>query len=179
MIKKYESKSNLFLIELIIVILFFSIASSVCVQLFVKSHILSQNTENTNQAILWTQNISEVFYSQNGNFHSLKNFFHENSLSLDNNMYSNLLKEYDDSLILYFDSDWLPANTLENTEYILFALYRQDSSFHTLDICICQNQEILSQNLNLTDLLLYLSEHDIWNYNIQILKYKQLGGTNA
>ncbi|SHK45070.1 type IV pilus modification PilV family protein [Hespellia stercorisuis] len=43
--------SNLFLLELIIAILFFSIASAVCVQLFVKSHLLSVETSQLNQAV--------------------------------------------------------------------------------------------------------------------------------
>lgn len=46
MTHKYTShSSSLFLIELILAILFFSIASAVCVQLFVKSHSLSKKAE--------------------------------------------------------------------------------------------------------------------------------------
>lgn len=46
MTRKYTShSSSLFLIELILAIMFFSIASAVCVQLFVKSHSLSKEAE--------------------------------------------------------------------------------------------------------------------------------------
>lgn len=52
MIRRGRAKSsNLFLLELIIAILFFSIASAVCVQLFVKSHLMSVETEELNQAV--------------------------------------------------------------------------------------------------------------------------------
>ncbi len=40
--------SSLFLLELILAILFFSLASAVCVQFFVKSHLLSRDARNLN-----------------------------------------------------------------------------------------------------------------------------------
>lgn len=40
--------SSLFLMELILAILFFSIASAVCVQFFVKSHLLSEKAQELN-----------------------------------------------------------------------------------------------------------------------------------
>lgn len=43
--------SSLFLLELIIAILFFSIASAVCVQVFVKSHLLSKEASQINHAV--------------------------------------------------------------------------------------------------------------------------------
>lgn len=50
--KKYQAhKSSLFLMELIIAIVFFALASSVCLQLFVKSHLLSRQTKELNTAV--------------------------------------------------------------------------------------------------------------------------------
>lgn len=43
--------SSLFLMELILAILFFSIASAVCVQVFVKSHLLSREANALNHAV--------------------------------------------------------------------------------------------------------------------------------
>ena len=45
------SKSALFLMELILAILFFAAASAVCVQLFVKAHLMSQDTVDLNRAV--------------------------------------------------------------------------------------------------------------------------------
>ena len=53
-----NSSSSLFLMELIIAILFFSLASTVCIQLFVKAHLLTEKSVNINQSILWTRRIS-------------------------------------------------------------------------------------------------------------------------
>lgn len=63
---KRRSKSSLFLIELIIVILFFSLASTVCVQLFVKSHLLDKKTKHTNLGVKVCQNYAEIFSGVNG-----------------------------------------------------------------------------------------------------------------
>lgn len=55
------SKSSLFLMELIIAILFFALASAVCIQLFVKSHLLGNTTAEENHALLLCQNLSEIY----------------------------------------------------------------------------------------------------------------------
>ncbi len=56
-----KSKSSLFLMELIIVILFFSLTSAVCLQVFVKASDYSKQTVALNQASLWCTNVGELF----------------------------------------------------------------------------------------------------------------------
>ena len=58
-----NSRSSLFLMELVIVILFFSLARAVCVKLFVKAHQMDQNKGNMNHAMIWIQNYAEQFRS--------------------------------------------------------------------------------------------------------------------
>ena len=53
-------RSSLFLMELMIAILFFSLASAVCVQLFVKSHLLTREAAELNQAVSQAQSAAEV-----------------------------------------------------------------------------------------------------------------------
>ena len=48
--KPTANPSSLFLLELIFAILFFSVASAVCVQVFVKSHTLSTQAHDLTQA---------------------------------------------------------------------------------------------------------------------------------
>lgn len=45
------SKNSLFLMELIIAIFFFVLASGVCIQIFVKAHVLSTDTQRTQLAV--------------------------------------------------------------------------------------------------------------------------------
>lgn len=52
MIRRNRARSSsLFLIELIIAILFFSVGSAVCVQFFVKSHLLNHDSNALNHAV--------------------------------------------------------------------------------------------------------------------------------
>ena len=60
-------KTGLFLMELIIAILFFSLAAAICIQLFVKSHMISERSIALNHSILLAQNTTEIFYATNGN----------------------------------------------------------------------------------------------------------------
>ncbi len=52
--------SSLFLMELILAILFFSVASAVCVQFFVKSHLLSRDSEMLTNAVNECSGIAEI-----------------------------------------------------------------------------------------------------------------------
>lgn len=62
MIRRSRAQSSsLFLMELILAILFFSITSAVCVQFFVKSHLLSRESKALAQAVNECANIAEVF----------------------------------------------------------------------------------------------------------------------
>lgn len=57
-----KSKSSLFLMELIIVIFFFSLTSAVCLEIFVKAHLVGENTKDLNNAVLYAENAGELFY---------------------------------------------------------------------------------------------------------------------
>ena len=59
-------KTGLFRMELIIAILFFSLAAAICIQLFVKSHMISERSIALNHSILLAQNTAEIFYATNG-----------------------------------------------------------------------------------------------------------------
>lgn len=54
-------RSSLFLLELIIAILFFSLTSAVCVQIFVRAHLISRQTQELNMALEKVSGFSEVF----------------------------------------------------------------------------------------------------------------------
>jgi len=54
-------RSSLFLLELIIAILFFSLTSAVCVQLFVRAHLISRQTQEQNMALEKVSGFTEVF----------------------------------------------------------------------------------------------------------------------
>ncbi len=100
-----HNKTSLFLMELIISILFFAISGAVCVQLFVSAYTLSNKSVDINNAVLWTQNISEIFWSKKGNLHDIADFYAENSI---------VLVSYEDNpeigtMVMLFDEYWEPV----------------------------------------------------------------------
>lgn len=58
-----NNRSSLFLLEIVIAILFFAIVSAVCLRAFAKSHTLSQQASDTNQAISTMENVAELLKS--------------------------------------------------------------------------------------------------------------------
>ena len=56
-------RSSLFLLELMIAILFFCLASAVCVQIFVKAHTTSRETQELNTALEKSGEQPEEIYS--------------------------------------------------------------------------------------------------------------------
>lgn len=91
--KNTPSKSSLFFIELIIAILFFTVTSGICIQLFSKSFLLSQSSKNLSTSSRLVSNIAEVLESCNGSLTEVKSLFPESAV-------------YGDSLILYYDASW-------------------------------------------------------------------------
>ena len=61
MVRKSRARSSsLFLMELILAIFFFSAASAVCVQFFVKSHLLSRDSNALNHAVNICAGVAET-----------------------------------------------------------------------------------------------------------------------
>jgi hypothetical protein len=81
--------------ELIISILFFSLASTVCIQLFVRSHTLSSDTVALNNAIIQAQNIAEIYNHSDGNPSSILSYYPD--ADVDNAT---------DSVYIYYDDNW-------------------------------------------------------------------------
>ncbi len=62
-LRSHANPSSLFLLEFILAILFFSVASAFCVQIFVKSHLLSKDAQDLNFAVNEVCNTAEQISS--------------------------------------------------------------------------------------------------------------------
>lgn len=84
-----SSKSGLFLMELLMGILFFSVACAVCVKLFVTSSQLSRQSVSLNHAVSLAESIAESFYGCNGDPKALSQLLpsEENGLYADVTLY--------------------------------------------------------------------------------------------
>ncbi len=63
---RHNSKSGLFLMEMIIVILFFSICAAICVNVFAKARVTSDSSRELNNAAIRSSNIAEVYKAADG-----------------------------------------------------------------------------------------------------------------
>ncbi len=135
-----QSKSSLFLLELIIAILFFSISSAVCVQLFVKSHLIGKETINQNQYCLWSQNLAELWIATDGNLEKattiLNTSISSEALALENGI-----------LHVSLDAGWKPCNVSEEVYgiYLDNLGFLEEDNLNQADISILDtsNHELL------------------------------------
>ncbi len=67
-------KSSLFLMELIIAILFFSLSAAVCVRLFAASYLLGQQSTYRDVAMLQAQSMAELFRAADGEVDSVLSY---------------------------------------------------------------------------------------------------------
>ena len=90
---------------MIIAILFFSLASAVCIQLFAKSHLLSTQTVNKNHAVIWAQNLAESYLAAEGDLGAMHDLFTPSQ------------QTEEDTLTLYFDSQWNLCTAEDNADF--------------------------------------------------------------
>lgn len=57
--QRHNNTSSLFLLELILAVLFFSVASALCIQIFTKSHLMSQDARDLNFAVNEVSSMAE------------------------------------------------------------------------------------------------------------------------
>ena len=57
--QRHNNTSSLFLLELILAILFFSVASALCIQIFTKAHLMSQDARDLNFAVNEVSSMAE------------------------------------------------------------------------------------------------------------------------
>jgi hypothetical protein len=112
--------------ELMLAILLFSLAAAICVQVFVKSHMISEQSTNLNYAVLASTSVAEILRSSGDSAEILS-------------------KEYPFSesdtytTHIFYDSDWVPT-TKEVSCFTLSVAYTQEKELLTADISVYQNQ---------------------------------------
>lgn len=72
---RQNNRSSLFLIELILAILFFSLASAVCVQVFVKAHFISQSAAELTMGTSYATSAAEVLSGTDGSLEAVRKYF--------------------------------------------------------------------------------------------------------
>lgn len=101
-----SSRSGLFLIELIIAILFFSLGSAVCVQAFVKAHKTGEEAKNLSFASAQASSAASVLKYTDGSFSSFRRFFPD-------------AEKQENEFLVYYSAD-RQISELRYAEYILY-----------------------------------------------------------
>lgn len=96
---RFNSKTSLFLMELIIAIMFFAIAGAVCVRLFSGAYIITESDKNLNKAVRCAQNLAETFYGCNGRLPMMKNMFPSSMVAQEES-------DNEGVLVMFFDENW-------------------------------------------------------------------------
>lgn len=129
-----SSKTGLFLMELIISLLFFSLAGAICIQLFVQSHLLSNKSVDLKHSVLWAQNVAETFYGCNGDTYAMSELLEGSAL------YEQ--EENRELLTIFFDKDFHPfspdvrMSASPDSSYQLFADITEDTDLMNCNITI-------------------------------------------
>ena len=127
--KQPSRRSSLFLMELIIAILFFSLAATVCVRFFVKSYTLEQDSKNLNHAVTAATSVAEIFHHQEDFMSCLAEEYSLGSSS--ENCYT-----------FYYDKSWNLCDA-QSSVYTVILRAEEHIPFVTGDISVNKDEHTL------------------------------------
>lgn len=101
--KQHAPKATLFLMELVIVIFFFSICAAICVNMFGSAQQMADDSENLSRAVVEARSAASCYKAAEGDL--------EQTALLLNGV------ETDDSVLVYFDKNWNRTDATETAWY--------------------------------------------------------------
>lgn len=120
--QRHNNTSSLFLLELILAVLFFSVASALCIQIFTKAHLMSQDARDLNFAVYEVSSMAEQISA--GTLHS------DTAASSDDTASDPSTQMPDDSLqdaAAYYDSSYASCEKA-NAVYVLTVHYEPEDT---------------------------------------------------
>ena len=143
--QRSNSRLSLFLMELIIAIMFFSLSAAVCVRLFTSAHFMTEGAENMSSATIWSQNLAEAFTGTNGNLSEMEKLYpgaYVSHNSDDPSMKSGYI-------ILFFNESWERIDSLSDAAY-----------FASINVSVKEASEVYS---------------DVTDYNVPLIGKAAIG----
>lgn len=102
----HKSKAALFLMELLLTLLFFSIAGAVCLQLFGYAHLTNISSQNKSDANMIFSDLADDFFSSAADKEGSETYYYGSSLE----RLSNGKGLYTATVTTTFDSDYYHCN---------------------------------------------------------------------
>lgn len=122
---KPSRRSSLFLLELIISILFFSLAAAICVRFFVKSSTLETESIELDRAVTASTSVAEILRNDGDYKTQLQTIYP--SAKWDNNKF-----------VIFYDKEWNPC--------------RAKDAVYSLCLETAQSREMLTGTIQVSDL---------------------------
>jgi hypothetical protein len=121
----------MFITELILAILFFSIAAACCLQVFARADLLARKAQQLKLAVGSTENLAALLKECEGNLQQLQQFYPETDLA--------------ENSELYFDGDGTVCDR-ENSWYSIRLSPRQEDgiTYVTLSCLTTEQEELLN-----------------------------------
>ena len=120
--QRHNNISSLFLLELILAVLFFSVASALCIQIFTKAHLMSQDARDLNFAVNEVSSMAEQISA--GTLHS------DTAASSDDTASDPSTQMPDDSLqdaAAYYDSGYASCEKADAV-YVMTVHYEPENT---------------------------------------------------
>ena len=120
--QRHNNTSSLLLLELILAVLFFSVASALCIQIFTKAHLMSQDARDLNFAVNEVSSMAEQISA--GTLHS------DTAASSDDTASNPSTQMPDDSLqdaAAYYDSSYASCEKADAV-YVLTVHYEPEDT---------------------------------------------------
>lgn len=103
--KQYASKSTLFLMELVVVLLFFSLCAAICVSLFGTAQQMARDSHSLSDSVVAARSAASCYKSAEGDGQQVMTM---------------LDGQWDQQIgIVYYDKRWQPVRTVEDSCYYL------------------------------------------------------------
>jgi hypothetical protein len=119
-----KSRTALFLMEMIVIMFFFSLTAAVCIRVFVKAHLVGRDTKDLNNAVLVAENAGELFYEYGEDFKDHEDEVRENLPE----GYSVELETTDDGDFIYLDFAYYSPDKKEPVYTLKFKKNKQEVS---------------------------------------------------
>lgn len=128
--KKPAQRSSLFLLELIIAILFFILAATACVRIFVSSHQLEKDSLALDQAVFISTSMADLFRSEEDLWPMLSRLYPEGDL------------QSETTFTIYYDNNWEPCSASEAV-YMAFLETEYTQDYKTGHIRITEDDSCI------------------------------------
>ena len=138
--KQGSSKSSLFLMEMIFVVLFFALIAAVYAQVFARAHKTGEESRNLTEAVMVSRNLAEAFYADGADEAALQDLFPGAKITTD----PPSSNSSDTTLILLYDGNWqeMAPEVTNETRFSANLLVSREAPFDLAQITVTDEKDV-------------------------------------